>query len=493
MVAKTADDLVQALQRCGLFGSEQFALIAAAISPFGSNTQAALQHLVDCHHLSAFQARKFLAGKTAELFFGPYIISDRLGEGGMGRVYRARHARLGREVALKVIRPNLLANPIIRGRYEREARAAAKLVHPNIVQLIDADEFAGRSYLAMEFVDGVDLARLVANYGVLSVPEACEYIRQASLGLQHAHEHGFVHRDIKPSNIVVSGERHIPRAHGPAHVKVLDMGLIRGGFEEMEGGTDLTRDGTVVGTPDYMAPEQARNSSTVDHRADLYALGCTFYVLLTRDPPFIGGNALDKLFKHQTDQPRPLQAVRPDVPAGLAQIVARLMAKKPEQRFASAAELAAYLVPFTRLSEGPAIIPAASTSTATTETPPPNIATPSATPVVAGIHEPPAAPSPFAFTASTMPALPASTRSTKSRSVSATNRTGLRTGTIVGIWLFVVAVLGVSIWFTIERMRQPEVPATPSAPITPRAATPSQVEQPEVKSPTPTRRPKKKD
>src|SRR5205823_4630981 len=156
---------------------------------------------------------------------------------------------------------------------------------------------------------------------------------------QHAHQAGLVHRDMKPSNIIVSGERHIPDATGPAFVKILDMGLVRSvGFED-GGGMDLTRAGTVVGTPDYMAPEQARNSSGVDHRADLYSLGCAFYFLLTGKPPFHTGTAVEKLLKHQAD--------RPDVPGELAQVVARLMAKEAERRPATAAELAAALAPLT--------------------------------------------------------------------------------------------------------------------------------------------------
>src|SRR5262249_27648078 len=159
----------------------------------------------------------------------------------------------------------------------------------------------------------------------------------------------------KPSNIIVSGERHVPEAEGPAHVKILDMGLVRGGgFDEDDADADLTRAGTVVGTPDYMAPEQAKNSSTGDHRADLYGLGCTFYFLLTGKPPFPDGSPIEKLLKHQVDPPQPLQALRPDVPNELAQIVARLMAKEPAERFASARELAEALEPLTGYSGGAA-------------------------------------------------------------------------------------------------------------------------------------------
>jgi serine/threonine-protein kinase len=348
MPHQTTTELFDALRVSGLFPGDQLRAVLRDLEPLAGDTTACLHHLINTARLTVYQLRKVLNGKAAELIVGEYVITDRLGEGGMGKVYRARQVRVGREVALKIIRPKLLDNPVVRGRYEREVRAASALRHPNIVAVENAGESDGRTWLAMEFVDGVDLARLVKEHGILPVPEACEYLRQTALGLQHAHDVGFIHRDVKPSNIVVSGERHIPQAQGPARVKLLDMGLVRGGLEEDEGGLELTRAGTVVGTPDYMAPEQGRNSSTVDHRADLYAVGSTFYFLLTGRPPFPDGTAIEKLLKHQVDPPPPLQAGRPDVPAELARVVARLLAKKPQERFESAGELAAALAPFTR-------------------------------------------------------------------------------------------------------------------------------------------------
>jgi serine/threonine-protein kinase len=209
----------------------------------------------------------------------------------------------------------------------------------------------------MEFVDGIDLAVLTRDHRPLEIPEACEYARQTALGLQHAHDAGFVHRDIKPSNVIVAGERHVPQATEPAVVKILDMGLVRAiGLDEVSndsgeffslGSADpgLTRDGTLVGTPDYMAPEQAADSRTVDHRADLYSLGCTLYFLLTGQPPFADGTPTEKVLKHRYDHPAPLQALRPDVPTSVATIVARLMAKVPDDRFATAAAVAEMLAP----------------------------------------------------------------------------------------------------------------------------------------------------
>lgn len=349
MSIDTADDLIRALRGSSLFTAEEMRAVAGELAPLGDDPAALMRHLVQVERLSLYQLRKVVHGKAAELFLGPYLILDKLGEGGMGKVYRARHGRGGPLVALKVVRSNLLSNPVIRGRYDREALAAKALVHPNVVRLLDAGEAGGKYYLAMEFVDGIDLARLVRTHGILPTAEACEYIRQAALGLQCAHDLGLVHRDIKPSNIVVSGERHLPGTTLAAVVQILDMGLVRTvGFEESPGGMDLTRDGTVVGTPEFMAPEQAKNSSTVDHRADLYSLGCTFYFLLTGRAPFSVGSPIEKLLKHQLDPPPPLQLERPDVSEELARVVAILMAKKPEERYQTALQLAKALEPLTR-------------------------------------------------------------------------------------------------------------------------------------------------
>jgi eukaryotic-like serine/threonine-protein kinase len=189
------------------------------------------------------------------------------------------------------------------------------------------------------------------------VEEACEYVRQAALGLQHAHDRGFVHRDVKPGNILVAGERHLPQATEPVVVKLLDLGLSRAIDPDDVVVPDLTRDHTVVGTPDYMAPEQARSSKQVDHRADLYSLGCTFYFLLTGRPPFPDGNKLEKLMDHQGKPPPPIRHLRPDVPGAVAAILDRLLAKRPEDRVQSAAELAELLEPLARYPEGAAPVP----------------------------------------------------------------------------------------------------------------------------------------
>lgn len=350
MQIETSDTLIDALRTCGLFSPEQLEGMVRELSTLGDDPPTLMRHLLHREWMSLYQLRKVVHGKAGELQLGPYVLTDKIGEGGMGKVYRARRLQDDASVAIKIVRPILLANPIIRQRYQREVESALTLKHPNVVAVFDAGEADGRYFIAMEFVDGIDLSHLVKECRALEVAEACEYGRQAALGLHHAHQAGFVHRDIKPSNIVVAGERYIVGATEPPIVKILDMGLIRSVGFDAEGSDrhDLTRSGTVVGTPDYMAPEQAKNSSTVDHRADLYSLGCTLYFLLAARPPFPDGNPLEKIIKHQLEAPMPLQALRPDVPTSVAEVVARLMAKSPADRFPTALAASEALAPLAR-------------------------------------------------------------------------------------------------------------------------------------------------
>ena len=288
--------------------------------------------------LTAFQIREIYKGRGVDLRLGPYILLDLLGEGGMGRVYKAYHTRLGRVVALKVIRKEKLSKSNALQRFQQEIRAAAHLSHPNVVLALDADEADGTPFYAMEFVEGADLSKLVQQHGPIPYPIACEYIRQAALGLQHAFERGLVHRDVKPSNLLVT-----PRGQ----VKVLDLGLAM--LKEVPGGENsgrVTQDGLVIGTPDFLAPEQAQNPTGVDIRADVYGLGATLYYLITGKVPFDGESPTDKLLKHITEPPPSLRAARPEVPPGLDMLVQAMMAKRPDDRPATPAHIAYALAPF---------------------------------------------------------------------------------------------------------------------------------------------------
>lgn len=350
------DQLLQALRECGLFTPEQLLPLDALSPELCADLPALSERLRSDGLLTNYQTRKLRINRMSELFVGQYLVMDKIGEGGMGKVYKAVQLRMGRFVALKVVRPHLLSNRTVMRRYKRETAAAAKLNHPNIVTLIDADEFQGRHFMAMEFVNGSDLSRLVKEFGPLPYQEAAEYIRQVSFGLQHAHDCGFVHRDIKPSNMLVSGNRAIPGTGGIATVKLLDMGLVRSLDDDDDdvSKTELTRDGTVVGTPDYMSPEQAKNSSTVDHRADLYSLGCTLFYLLVGKPPFPDGTPIEKLLRHQIESPPDLRFLNPDLPLALVEIIEKLLSKKTAGRISSGRELAELLHRFTPDAEAAA-------------------------------------------------------------------------------------------------------------------------------------------
>jgi serine/threonine protein kinase/WD40 repeat protein len=304
--------------------------------------------------LTRFQLNTIATGRGAELTVGPYLLLDRLGEGAMGMVYKARHQHMQRVVALKVIRREKLANPESVKRFYQEVQLAAQLSHPNIVLAYDAGPAGNTHYMAMEYVDGVDLARLVKENGPLPLPQACDYVRQAALGLQHAHEKGLVHRDIKPHNLLVSraaDKTDITASAGTAAasrgdvVKVLDMGLAR-----LQGGGDtgMTKIGAVIGTPDYLAPEQAMNSKSADIRADLYSLGCTLHYLLTGQPPFIGGELTELLLKHQMEKPPTLAQRGVRAPQEVQAVLDKLMAKHPDDRYQTPADLIEALTPFCR-------------------------------------------------------------------------------------------------------------------------------------------------
>ena len=259
--------------------------------------------------------------------FGEYVIIDRCGSGGMGHVFRARHRRMDRVVALKVMSTAALANTEALKRFEREARAAAKLIHPNIVHAYDAGTQGGVPYLVMEYVAGCDLATLVKRDGKLDISRACDYLAQAARGLVFAHEQGIVHRDIKPGNLLVN--------EGEGIVKVLDLGLAR--FQEPSVGQalpagELTNSGALMGTVDYMAPEQALNTSRADAKADVYSLGCTLFRVLTGENVFAGNTMMEKLVAHREQTPRRLRTLRPDVPQELDDLTAAMLAKQPSAR-----------------------------------------------------------------------------------------------------------------------------------------------------------------
>ena len=269
-----------------------------------------------------------------------YQILSELGKGGMGSVYLAKHLRLHRNVALKLLPDHLAADPQFRGRFEREMAVVGQLDHPNLVSARDAGIEANRLFLVMELLEGANFAALVEKTGPLAPADACEAIRQAALGLHFAHEHGMVHRDVKPGNLFLTKL---------GVVKVIDLGLAR--VHNLETANDkLSSMQTTLGTPHYMAPEQWEDAPGVDFAADIYALGCTLFFLLTGEPPFAsrGGKSWVALFEaHRSETPASVRSRRSDVPMGLDRLIARTLAKNPKNRPASALALSEELAPFT--------------------------------------------------------------------------------------------------------------------------------------------------
>jgi serine/threonine protein kinase len=275
-----------------------------------------------------------------------YAVLRELGRGGMGVVYLARNRQMDRLEVLKVINRQLLDHPGAAERFLREIRSAARLNHPNIVTAYAAPPVEGLLLFAMEYVEGEDLARVVKTRGPLPVANACLYVHQAALGLHHAFEKGLVHRDIKPQNLILAHDGK------KAVVKILDFGLAKV-TREKEAASDLTGSGKILGTPDYLAPEQIKDAATADVRADVYSLGCTLYYLLTGRPPFTGKSLFELLQAHNTKEATPLDRVRKDVPAGLAAVVAKMMAKDPAARYQTPLEAARALAPFARAGGKP--------------------------------------------------------------------------------------------------------------------------------------------
>jgi serine/threonine-protein kinase len=279
-----------------------------------------------------------LDGRGRELVLGSYVLLEPIGEGGMGRVYRARNWKLNTTAAVKVIRRKRAQDPAAIERFFREVRALGAIRHPHVVYALDADRENGRLYYAMEYVPGTDLGRLIADRGALAIETACRYAAQMAEGLWHISARGLVHRDVKPANVLVTADGSV--------VKLVDLGLARFDHPDWDADRDLTQTGIMIGTPDYAAPEQIRDSRRADIRSDLYSLGCTLYHMLTGRPPFDGPAAVDKLYLHQTAEPMPVEHIRPDVPPAVAAVVRQLMAKKPRDRYQDPGEVVATLRPY---------------------------------------------------------------------------------------------------------------------------------------------------
>lgn len=287
--------------------------------------------------LTYFQAEQFMLGKWRGFTIGKYKLLERIGFGGMGQVFLCEHMYMRRRVAIKVLPPAKAEEPAALGRFYREARAAAALDHPNIVRTHDIDQDGNLHFLVMEYVDGSSLLEIIKKKGPMAIDRACHYVAQTLQGLDHAFRVGVIHRDIKPGNVLVDRT---------GSAKILDMGLARFYHSDDDMLTKKYDEKSVLGTADYVAPEQTINSHDVDVRADIYSLGATFYYLLAGHPPFPEGTVSQKLIAHQTKRPTPVSTLRPEVPAGLNAVVERMMAKSIDERYQSPAEAFEALQPF---------------------------------------------------------------------------------------------------------------------------------------------------
>jgi Leucine-rich repeat (LRR) protein len=364
MAVTTAHDFLQLVEKSRLLSPEQLALVRTWPE---HEPKMLADRLVSEGWITAWQSEMLVAGKH-QFFLGKYKLLDLLGIGGMGRVFKAVVAQpaIGRVVALKVMSKAVLKQPKALQRFLREIQSAAAIDHPNIVHAYDANHEGDNYFLVMEFVSGQNLKWWIQKEKILPIGWSCECIRQAALGLQHAFEQGMVHRDIKPSNLLVTQNE----PDGLPLVKILDFGLARFASETRDDG-ELTRSGQVLGTPDYIAPEQASNTRTADIRADIFSLGCTFFEMLTGRLPFPGETVMEKLMARATQDAPALRSFRPEATPELEAIVARMLARNPLARYATPAEVAQALAAFALVAAGmaaargaspdPAAAPAAET------------------------------------------------------------------------------------------------------------------------------------
>jgi serine/threonine-protein kinase len=328
LMSVAAAQLLHRLVQSGLFDHEQLAeLIRSCYWGEFPKPEVVRQSLIERGWLTGYQLSELSHGRGSQLRVGRYLLQEKLGDGHFGRVFRARDTRMLRDVSLKKLHPEMTEDPGITRRFLREIVLLGQLKNKHLIFALDADCIGEVWFIVYEYVKGFDLQQLVRPQGPLPWQATCEYARQAAEGLKYIWELGMTHRDIKPANLVVE--------EGTTTVKILDFGLAKAeeyfpGYSQVY---SLSTSGTVLGTPDFMAPEQFQSAREVDIRSDLYSLGCTLYFLLTGRPPFPGLSATQLLHAVLHEEPEPIVCARPDAPRQLVEIVTHLMAKRPEARF----------------------------------------------------------------------------------------------------------------------------------------------------------------
>jgi serine/threonine protein kinase len=336
----STEELIALVVKSGVVREERFTdylRLRRETSELPSDPRQFADEMIRDGLLTHFQSEQLLQGRWSGYTIGRYRILERVGVGGMGQVFLCEHVHLGTRVALKVLPPAKAEQPAALGRFYREARAASSIDHPNVVRTHDIDQDGGFHFIVMDYVPGPNLLDVVKRFGPLDLGRAASYVRQVADGLDHAFRNGIIHRDVKPGNVLID------RA---GHARLLDLGLARFYRDHTDQLTMKYDDKIVLGTADYIAPEQVANSHAVDVRADVYALGSTLYFLLAGHPPFPAGTVSQKLLAHRTKEPTPIREIRPEVPEGLAAVLAKMMAKDPKARYQTPAQVSAALADF---------------------------------------------------------------------------------------------------------------------------------------------------
>ena len=346
MAVSTRASFVETLFLSNLLSPDQFAEVPAGDDD--ESPRALAKQLIEKGLLTRWQAQELLKGRT-QFFLGKYKLLETLGQGGMGSVFTAEHTAMHRVVALKVMSKALLKNEDAIARFQREIRSAAALNHPNIVAAYDADCVKDTYFLVMEYVAGNTMKEWVKAHGALPIEWSCECIWQAANGLQHAFERNMVHRDIKSSNLLVVPDE----ATAQPVVKILDMGLARFASETGRESGEITQTGQIMGSPDYIAPEQAKSAKDADIRADIFGLGCTLFELLTGRLPYLGDTVMEKLMNRAIAPAPRVSSIRPDCPPALDEIVARMLERDPKRRYQTPGEVAAALAPIKQGAHAP--------------------------------------------------------------------------------------------------------------------------------------------
>lgn len=338
-IVSAVDDFLRKVLKSRLLNRDELQTTLRSLAKDRREEVVAIaDHLIKHGKLTRFQTHKLLKGITVGLVLGPYRLLVPLGRGGMGTVYLARDSEGGQHVALKILPPKVAkAEERLLARFKREKDISQKVQHPHLARAMDVGVVQDVHYIAMEYIPGQTLYRDVTGNGPLPVARAAHLFAEVALALAHAHSQGVIHRDLKPSNIMVTPHD---------HAKVLDLGLAYTQGEEVDDIEVVGGKGYIVGSIDYMAPEQTRDPTNIDARADLYALGCCLYFALTGSPPFPEGTIYDKVKAHRHRPPEPIRVRNAQVPEGFAAIVHKLLAKAPAERYASAVELAAALEPW---------------------------------------------------------------------------------------------------------------------------------------------------